>query len=94
MRSEKKQPVDAFINKVIQLLETMIIRHGNMIVGSTGTGKTSVSRILGKSLSLLYEERVEQAQGWYKKTTIATLNPKAVTKGELYGESNVYTNEW
>ena len=25
---------------------------------------------------------------------IDTLNPKAVTKGELYGESNPYTNEW
>lgn len=33
-------------------------------------------------------------QGWYKTVKIDMLNPKAVTKGELYGESNPYTNEW
>lgn len=30
----------------------------------------------------------------YKPVKISTLNPKSVTKGELYGESNPYTNEW
>jgi len=43
--------VKDFVKKIIQLLETMIIRHGNMIVGSTGTGKTTCSRIMGKALT-------------------------------------------
>jgi dynein heavy chain len=30
----------------------------------------------------------------YKPVKIDTLNPKSVTKGELYGEANPYTNEW
>jgi dynein heavy chain len=51
LRLEKKQIVPAFITKIVQLLETMIIRHGNMIVGSTGTGKSTVSRILAKALT-------------------------------------------
>lgn len=51
LRKEKKQVVPDFVKKIIQLLETMIIRHGNMIVGSTGTGKTTVSRILMKALT-------------------------------------------
>ena len=31
---------------------------------------------------------------WYRPVHIDTLNPKSVTMGELYGETNIYTNEW
>jgi dynein heavy chain len=70
----------------------MIIRHGNMIVGSTGAGKTTVSRIMAKALTQLHADGIEDP--WYMPVHIDTLNPKSVTKGELYGESNPYTNEW
>ena len=56
LRADKYQYVDRFITKVIQLLETMTVRHGNMLVGSTGTGKTTCSRYLGKALQQLYED--------------------------------------
>lgn len=65
-----------------------------MIVGATGTGKTTVSRILGKALTQCGADNLPHPQGWYKQVKIEMLNPKAVTKGELYGESNPYTNEW
>jgi dynein heavy chain len=63
-----------------------------MIVGSTGTGKTTASRIMGKALTQLHADGVDDP--WYRPVHIDTLNPKSVTKGELYGESNPYTNEW
>ena len=67
----------------------MIIRHGNMIVGSTGTGKTTVSRILGKALTQNHiDEVVDSNSAYYRPVKIVTLNPKSVTKGELYGEAN------
>ena len=86
------QVVPQFITKIIQLLETMTVRHGNMIVGTTGTGKSTLSHILAKSLHHLYDDGREDP--WYKPVDIKTLNPKAVTLGELFGETNPYTNEW
>ena len=34
--------VPGFLNKCIQLFETTVVRHGLMLVGPTGSGKTKV----------------------------------------------------
>jgi len=41
---------DKFVNKIIQLLETIMVRHGVMVVGVASTGKTTVIAILAKAL--------------------------------------------
>lgn len=70
----------------------MIVRHGIMLVGVTGCGKTTCSYILGKALTQLHHDGSEEFM--HKPVQIDTLNPKAVRMGELYGETNPLTNDW
>lgn len=40
------QPIPSFLEKVFQLYDTTTVRHGLMIVGPTGGGKTSCYKVL------------------------------------------------
>ena len=39
------QPEPSMITKVIQLHDTVLVRHGVMLVGPTGGGKTTVLKV-------------------------------------------------
>ncbi len=93
--SFKLQIVPAQVAKVIQFYETLVVRHGVMLVGPTGGGKTTVYRILAKTLETLsgIPEMAEQHPD-YQPVKTYVLNPKSITMGELYGEVNVATMEW
>jgi len=80
------------IRKVIQFYETMLIRHGVMLVGPTLGGKTTVYRILADSLTDLHANGVNYH--FYQPVHTYVLNPKSITAGELYGEFNKTTMEW
>lgn len=87
------QPLGGFVLKVIQLFETMLVRHGNMIVGPAATGKTTVYKTLSNALTQLFEE--EEADETIKKDPAHqrilsyVLNPKAISMGELYGQTSL-----
>ncbi|XP_070535810.1 dynein axonemal heavy chain 6-like isoform X2 [Ptychodera flava] len=92
LRTRGLQVVDSMVRKVIQLYETMIVRHGVMLVGPTGGGKTTVYEILRDTLTNLHAAGHEDPQ--YLPVQTFVLNPKSITMGELYGEINKLTLEW
>ena len=83
-RERKLIPSEAFVEKVLQLFLVQQIRHGIMMVGPSGSGKSSVIHCLLEAL-----ERVDGQQG-----VIYTIDPKAITKDQLFGSLDTTTNEW
>ena len=90
MVSLSLQPVESMISKVIQLYETKLARHGVMIVGETGSGKSSVWTTLQGAQGRLSKTFPEK----FASVKTYAINPKALGLGELYGEFNINTNEW
>ncbi|KAI8731182.1 dynein heavy chain 6, axonemal [Biomphalaria glabrata] len=88
----KLQVVDTQVVKVIQFLETMIVRHVVMLVGPTGGGKTTIYRILEKALTSLYNQGVQNE--FYQPVHVYVMNPKSITMNELYGGVDKQTLEW
>jgi hypothetical protein len=85
------QKVPTLITKIIQTHETQLVRHGMMLVGEAGSGKTVNQDVLAKALSQLKREGVTDKDGFYQQVQRFILNPKAVTMGDLYGEFNLMT---
>eukprot|EP01038_Epipyxis_sp_PR26KG_P004455 gene4455-6300_t len=75
---------DAWAEKVLQLKQVLDVRHGVMLVGPTGTGKTAAWKILLKAL-----ERVDGKRG-----EVYVIDPKAITLTQLYGNLDPNTLEW
>ncbi|KAL4719863.1 hypothetical protein ACJJTC_005155 [Scirpophaga incertulas] len=82
-----------FIFKVIQLYETTVVRHGLMLVGPAGSGKTKCYEILRDALTAI---KGKLAPDGFPFTAIHTfvVNPKSITMGQLYGEFDLQTHEW
>jgi dynein heavy chain len=80
----KLQPALITIEKTLQLFDTLQVRHGLMLVGPAGGGKTSSYRILASCLSSMAE---------YYKVSCYSINPKSIEMGQLYGQYNEQTHE-
>ncbi|XP_004691642.1 PREDICTED: dynein heavy chain 6, axonemal [Condylura cristata] len=92
MNGQNLQPEMCMVKKVIQFYETMLVRHGVMLVGPTGGGKTTVYQILAETLGNLRKLGIDNP--FYQPVKTYVLNPKSITMGELYGEINNLTLEW
>jgi dynein heavy chain len=80
---------DWFI-KIIQLYETSVVRHGFMVVGSVGSGKTTIMNTLTEAFTNLNKENV----GEHLVHKLSRLNPKSITGQQMYGVMNTTTGEW
>jgi dynein heavy chain 1 len=75
---------DSFIQKMLQLNQVLEMRHGVMVVGPCGVGKSAALEVLFKSL-----ERVSGTKGDMYK-----IDAKAIGKEKLYGSLDGTTLEW
>ena len=86
------QPVNFFLGKNIQLYETLVVRHGLMVVGPTGAGKSENMRVLSKALTMLNDNGIKGKL--YQQIQQFIMNPKSITMGQLYGEFDPNTREF
>lgn len=75
--------------KIFQLYDTMLVRHGLMLVGPTGGGKTENYKALqaacGELAPLDTDTQEQKEANIFRKVKTHILNPKGVLSTQLYG---------
>jgi len=82
---------EEWMGKVLQLRQVLSLRHGVMLVGPTGSGKTTAWSVLLEAESLLKEEGGRKGG---KKGQAYVIDPKALSKEQLFGSLDNVTLEW
>ena len=76
----------------MQLYESKVTRHGNMLVGLSMSGKTRCWEILMDAMNRLNHE--EKARGVknedikYQAVKFDLINPKSISNDELFGNTD------
>jgi dynein heavy chain len=85
------QTQEFIVGKTIQLYESMEMRHCNMLVGLTLSGKSTAWRCLAAARTALAKE--DGVKNFMPVRPII-LNPKSLNLNEIYGAYDLATFEW
>jgi dynein heavy chain 1 len=77
-----------WMEKLLQVFMVQEIAHGLMMVGPSGSGKSSAWTVLLEALNRLEAKGPDQTGVSY------VIDPKAISKDELYGFLDQTTREW
>ncbi|GBG77441.1 hypothetical protein CBR_g23890 [Chara braunii] len=83
VKEKTLQPHPSWLEKCVQLYETYLVRHGIMLVGPTGGGKTMICTCLAGALSEVTIKHV-----------IWRMNPKSITTPQMFGRLDTATGDW
>ncbi|XP_052130864.1 dynein axonemal heavy chain 3 [Frankliniella occidentalis] len=92
LEAKNLQATEWYVEKVIQLYEMILVRHGLMLVGDPMGGKTCAYKNLADSLSDLQSDSKSTMEE--HKVNYRVINPKAITMGQLYGQFDPVSHEW
>lgn len=81
------QPKSEFLRKCIQLYETIMVRHGLMVVGAAFSGKTKVIKVLQDAFTAINNADFVPVETHY-------INPKSILQTQLYGFNDEDSGEW
>ncbi|ESO88893.1 hypothetical protein LOTGIDRAFT_125424 [Lottia gigantea] len=90
IKQRNLQVVPWFIDKIIQIYDMIMVRHGLMIVGDPIGGKTSAFKCLAAALGDLHQKQLMEEF----RVQTCIINPKAVTMSQLYGCFDPVSHEW
>jgi len=88
LENDELIPEKSFLKKCIQLYETIMVRHGLMLVGAAFSGKSKVLEALEKAMNHL------KGKGSFTGAKSYKLNPKSITITQLYGKFDPDSKAW
>ncbi|KAL8445805.1 hypothetical protein Emed_005361 [Eimeria media] len=103
LQQQRLQAPPSFVEKALQLYETQLIRHGILLVGAPGVGKTTLLSCLSGVISRIQQthESAPQAQDHAEDRIegepaceVLRVNPKALQESALFGRMDPSSKEW
>ncbi|KAG8235430.1 hypothetical protein J437_LFUL015495 [Ladona fulva] len=92
LQQKNLQCTSWYLEKIIQIYEMILVRHGLMIVGDPLGGKTCAYQALAEALGDLKSSKTFKMKEEVVQYKI--INPKSITLGQLYGCFDPISHEW